>query len=245
MVLCILSCTTCWRSALMSSPPTAVGHHVGLDLLQLEQVGREVARVLRHQQLLDDLAAVGLDDARAWPWRCCGPTRSRWSAAPSCLPLALIAFLTMACEKLVPLPSQTNLTRWQSLPDSVGELELVLRKMQPYFCATCEMALATPECTAPIRKAASLRRDHALGHARAGGRRGLGVHVDRLDAPAEHAALVVELLDGHHRAQALLAARCAVLARGVHGQADDQRLLLRGLGPGVVVRPRAEERRQP
>ena len=39
----------------------------------------------------------------------------------------------------------------------MGELELVLRKMQPYFCATCEIALATPECTAPIRKAASLR----------------------------------------------------------------------------------------
>ena len=29
--------------------------------------------------------------------------------------------------------------------------------MQPYFCATCEIALATPECTAPIRNAASLR----------------------------------------------------------------------------------------
>src|SRR5688572_23852527 len=68
-----------------------------------------------------------------------------------------MAFLTMPCAKLVPLPSQTNLTRWQSLPDSVGELELVFRKMQPYFCATWEMALATPECTAPIRNAASLR----------------------------------------------------------------------------------------
>ncbi len=63
----------------------------------------------------------------------------------------------MACEKLEPLPSQTNLTRWQSLPASVGELELVLRNTVPYFCATCEMALATPECTAPIRNAASLR----------------------------------------------------------------------------------------
>jgi hypothetical protein len=48
----------------------------------------------------------------------------------------------MAWAKLVPLPSQTNLVRWQFWPASVGELELVLRKMQPYFCATCEMALA-------------------------------------------------------------------------------------------------------
>ena len=29
--------------------------------------------------------------------------------------------------------------------------------MHPYFCATCEMAFATPECSAPIRNAASLR----------------------------------------------------------------------------------------
>ena len=63
----------------------------------------------------------------------------------------------MAWAKLVPLPSHTNLVRWQSLPASVGELELVLRKMQPYFCATCEMALAAPECSAPIMKATSLR----------------------------------------------------------------------------------------
>ena len=73
------------------------------------------------------------------------------------LPFTRIAFLTMAWLKLVPLPSQTNLTRWQSRPDSVGELELVLKNTVPYFCATCEMALATPECTAPIRNAASLR----------------------------------------------------------------------------------------
>ena len=29
--------------------------------------------------------------------------------------------------------------------------------MHPYFCATCEIALATPECRPPIRNAASLR----------------------------------------------------------------------------------------
>jgi hypothetical protein len=71
--------------------------------------------------------------------------------------LTFIAFLTMACAKFVPLPSHTNLVRWQSLPASVGELELVFMKMQPYFCATCEIALATPECSAPTRKATSLR----------------------------------------------------------------------------------------
>ena len=39
----------------------------------------------------------------------------------------------------------------------MGELEFVLRYTVPYFWATCEMALATPELTAPIRKAHSLR----------------------------------------------------------------------------------------
>ena len=38
-----------------------------------------------------------------------------------------MAFLTAAWAKFLPLPSHTNLTRWQFLPDSVGELELVFR----------------------------------------------------------------------------------------------------------------------
>jgi hypothetical protein len=73
------------------------------------------------------------------------------------LPFTLIAFFTIAWAKLVPLPSHTNFVRWQLTPASVGELELVLRKMQPYFCATCEIALATPECSAPMRNEHSLR----------------------------------------------------------------------------------------
>ena len=43
------------------------------------------------------------------------------------LPRLATAFLTVALEKLVPLPSQTNLVRWQSLPASVGELELLFK----------------------------------------------------------------------------------------------------------------------
>ena len=73
------------------------------------------------------------------------------------VPWTLIAFLTAAWAKLVPFPSHTNLTRWQFLPDSVGELEFVFRYTVPYFWATWEMALATPELTAPIRKAHSWR----------------------------------------------------------------------------------------
>ncbi len=86
-------------------------------------------------------------------------------------------------------------------------------------------------------------RDHAFGHARAGGRRGLGVDVDRLDRPAEHAAFGIELLDRHHRAEALLLAAGTVLAARIHRQADHQRFLLAGLRPGMVLLPRPEERR--
>jgi hypothetical protein len=43
------------------------------------------------------------------------------------LPNRSIEFFTAALAKLVPLPSQTNFTRWQFSPDSLGELELVLR----------------------------------------------------------------------------------------------------------------------
>ena len=42
-----------------------------------------------------------------------------------------MAFLTAALAKLLPLPSQTNFTRWQFLPDSVGELALVFKYTKP------------------------------------------------------------------------------------------------------------------
>ena len=51
--------------------------------------------------------------------------------------------------------------------------------MTPYFCATCEMALATPELIAPTKKPDLLLLDQALGDARAGGGRGLGVEMHR------------------------------------------------------------------
>ena len=52
------------------------------------------------------------------------------------MPKVRTALSAAASAKLAPLPSQTNFTRLQSLPDSVGELELVLKYTQPYFWAT-------------------------------------------------------------------------------------------------------------
>ena len=98
--------------------------------------------------------------------------------------------------------------------------------MQPYFCATCEIALATPGMEGADQERGLVARDHAFGDARAGGRRRLGVHVQRLDRPAQHAALLVELADREHRAEALHRRREAPYwPDGVHGEADHQRLL--------------------
>ena len=90
------------------------------------------------------------------------------------------------------------------------------------------------------QEAALLLGDEALGDARAGGRVGLGVGGDPLDLAAEHAALGVELVDGQaHAAQVVLAA-VAVLAAGIAGEAELDRL--GALRPDAVVLPGAEER---
>ena len=86
-------------------------------------------------------------------------------------------------------------------------------------------------------------RDHALGDARAGRRRGLGINVDCLDRPAEHAAFVVEFLDREHCAEPLVAAAGSVLTAGVHRQAKHQWFFLCGLRPCVVMLPWSVERR--
>jgi hypothetical protein len=60
-------------------------------------------------------------------------------------PLTASAFLTIASAKFGAVAVPDELDAMAILAASVGELELVLRKMQPYFCATWEIALATPE----------------------------------------------------------------------------------------------------
>ena len=104
----------------------------------------------------------------------------------------------------------------------------------PYLLATCVMALATPECSAPIRMRALLAGDEALGDAAAGRRLGLGVGRDPLDLAAEHAAFGVELVDRHPDAAQIVLAAVAVLAAGIAGQAELDRLG-GALRPDVVL----------
>src|SRR5205085_2570914 len=82
--------------------------------------------------------------------------------------------------------------------------------------------------------------DEALGDARAGGRVGLGVGGDPLDLAADHATLGVELVDRHANAAQVVLAAVAVLAAGVAGETELDRL--GALRPHPVVRPGTEER---
>jgi hypothetical protein len=89
------------------------------------------------------------------------------------------------------------------------------------------------------QKAALLLRDEALGHAGAGGRVGLGIGGDPLDLAAEHTALGVELVDGEPHAAHVVLAAVAVLAAGVAGETELDRL--GALRPDTVVLPGPEE----
>ena len=86
---------------------------------------------------------------------------------------------------------------------------------------------------------AVLAGDEAFGDAAAGGRRRLGVRRDERDLAAEHAAFGVELVDRHLDAAEIILAAVAVLAAGIAGQAELDRL--RALRPGVILFPRPEE----
>src|SRR4051794_28172277 len=84
-------------------------------------------------------------------------------------------------------------------------------------------------------------RDEALGNARAGGRVGLRVGRDPFDLAAEHAALGVELVDRQTHAAQIVLAAVAVLAAGVTGEAELDRLL--ALRPDAALLPGTEQGR--
>src|SRR5829696_2932770 len=109
--------------------------------------------------------------------------------------------------------------------------------MVPCLFATWVMAFATPECSAPIRIEQSSRMKRSAMRVPVAGFR-FGVGGDPLDLAAEHPALGVELLDRDLDAAQVVLARVAVLAAGVAGEPELDRLSLR---VGAIVRPRPEE----
>jgi hypothetical protein len=85
-------------------------------------------------------------------------------------------------------------------------------------------------------------RDHALGHARAGRRRGLGVDVDGFDRSAEHPPLALNSLI------AIIAPRRSSWPLAPYWPlasivSRSSAVFLPGLRPGMVLLPRPEERR--
>ena len=115
--------------------------------------------------------------------------------------------------------------------------------MTPYFCATCEIGVGNAGVDGADQEARTFARDHALGDARSGGRGRLGVDMHGLDRPAEHAALVIGLVDRHHHAAPVFGAGIGILPAGIRGDADDDRLLvLRHGARGLRAHSQGEHR---
>ena len=91
------------------------------------------------------------------------------------------------------------------------------------------------------QEAALVAGDHPLGDPAARGGCRFGVEMAHLDLAAEHAALVVELGDGHRDAAPLAGARIGVLAARIRGDADADGLVA-CRRPDPVVLPRTVER---
>lgn len=102
------------------------------------------------------------------------------------------------------------------------------------------MALATPECSAPIRMVQSSRVMKTLGDAAAGRGRRFGVGRDPGDLAPEHAAFGVDLVDGHLDSAQIVLPAVAVLAAGIAGETELDRLG-RALRPNLILLPGAEE----
>jgi hypothetical protein len=125
-----------------------------------------------------------------------------------------MAFLTAALAKLVPLPSQTNLTRWQFSPASVGEEELVLRIDNAVLLRDLADGVGDARVHRADKESASSRVImRSATRLPVAGR--LGIDVNVLDLAAENAAAFVGLIDGHQHAAPILSARIGVLAAGV------------------------------
>jgi hypothetical protein len=218
------------------------GDDLRLDLLDLEQEGAEVARVLRHHQLLHHLAAVRLDQRAR---------RFRGVVAPDIVVGEQQPVLAAHAHRVlddgvveigaVAVPHELDAVA--VAPGFGGRAGVRVEEHRAVLLRHLRDRIGHARVHGADQERGLVARDQALGHARAGGRGRLRVHVQGLDAPAEHAALLVELADGEHRAEALVHAARAVLAARVHGQADHQRLLLACLRPGMVHLPRPVERR--
>ncbi len=214
------------------------GDHVRLDLLHLQEIRREVARVLRDQQVVDDLAAGLLHLFLGGRRRGVAPhivVGEQQPALADLLHRVLHGGLGEVGAVAVPheLHARAVLAGFARRGRVGVEIDGAV------LVGDLGDGVGDARMQGAEQEAALLLGDEALGDARAGGRVGFGVGGDPLDLAADHAALGVELVDRQtHAAQVVLAA-VAVLAAGVAGEAELDRL--GALRPDAIVLPGAEE----
>ena len=100
------------------------------------------------------------------------------------MPIFSTAFCTEALEKLVPLPSHTNLTREQFSPASLGADGVGVEVDCAVLAGDLRDGVGDAGMHRTDQERALLLGNEALGHARAGRRIGLGVRCDPLDLAA-------------------------------------------------------------
>ena len=210
-----------------------------LDLLDLEQIRREISGVLRHQQVVDDLAAIGLDQRLG---------RRRGRMAPHVVVRQQQPVLADRLHRVGDRGLRE--VRAVAVPHELDAAAVLARLARRRGIGIEEDGamlvgdLGDRVGDARVQRAdqdrAILARDEALGDARAGSRARFRVRRDPLDLAAEHAALGVPLVDDDADGAMLVLAAVAELAADVVGETELDRLL--ALRVGAIVMPTGRRR---
>ena len=214
-------------------------HHVRLGLLDLQQIRGEVAGVLRHQQIVDDLAA-----GRPRP----GLGRGRGGVAPDIVVGQQHPVLADRIDRV--LHRRLGEIGAVAVPDEFDARAVFARLARrrgigvqvdhAVFAGDLGDGVGDAGVHRADQDGAVFSGDEALGDAAAGGRRRFGVGRDPGDLAAEHAAFGVDLVDRHLDAAQIVLAAVAVLAAGIAGETKLDRLG-GALRPNPVFLPGAEE----
>ena len=211
--------------------------HVRFRLLDFQQVRREVAGVLRHQQIVDDLAAGGLD---------LGLGRRRGRMAPDIIVGEQHPVLADAVHGVlhgglgeigaVAIPYEFDARAIFAGLARRGRVGVEIDRA--VFRGDLGDGVGDAGMHRADQHRAVFTRDEALGHAAAGRRRRFGIGRDPFDLTAQHAAFGIDLVDRHLDAAQIVLSAIAVLAAGVAGQTELDRLRLR---ISAIVFPRTVE----
>ena len=218
-------------------------HNIRLRLLDLQQIRREVTGVLRHQQIVHDLAA-GAFDLRF--------RRSRRGVAPHVIVGEQHPVLADGIDGV--LDRRLGEIGAVAVPDEfdartvfaglAGRRGVGVEVDHAVLGGDLGDGVGDAGMHRADQDGAVFPCDETLGDAAAGRRRRFGVGGDPGDLAPEHAAFGVGLVDRHLDAAQIVLAAVAILAAGVAGQAELDRLG-GALRPDPILLPGAEITRRP